>query len=253
MAEAERRQQWMAKIWAESMPFSEIGSVKGISYLIERGAITAPTTEDLLEPRAIRCHPHLPYRHDDGSVTHHPTILSKVVDATGKAITLHRIYTDGRNGKANVPLPKRMVATGPDANFFGAAIPLFNVDNENMMGIAEGIETAIAVTDASSVPTWSAICADVMAMFTPPPHITSLVVWLDKDASGKGLKAGQELAKRLKAERIDLTVILLEPPLPIVEGSKGIDWLDVRVSQGALGIPAKEALRTVLGSLRLVS
>lgn len=250
LAEAERRKAWMAKVWAESVPFSEPTAVHGLTYLIERGCLLEPKTENKMDQRVIRCHPNLGYRHEDGRVTYHPTILSKVVDSNGKAITLHRIYTAGKDGKADVPMPKKMVATGPDANFFGAAIPLFDVSKMDMMGIAEGIETAITVTENSGVLTWSTVCADVMAMFTPPPHIKCLVVWLDKDASGKGLHAAQELAKRLKTEREDLTVILLEPQLPIPEGSKGVDWLDVRLSQGALGIPTKTAIESFVASLR---
>jgi putative DNA primase/helicase len=85
------------------------------------------------------------------------------------------------------------------------------------MGIAEGIETAIAATKLFSVPTWSVLSTYGIETFEPPSSIEKLIVFGDHDPNGAGQKAAYTLQTRL-ADRITIEV-----QIPDVVG----DWNDV--------------------------
>jgi len=74
------------------------------SYLGRRTGITEL-------PDCIRFHAALNYRHDDGIVTQHPTIIAKVQDADGNSVATHRTYLTSTGEKANVPTVKKLVGT----------------------------------------------------------------------------------------------------------------------------------------------
>ena len=97
-----------------------------------------------------------------------------------------------------------------------SAVRLFAV--VDAMGVAEGIETAIACTELFEIPTWAAISANGMETFMPPPGIRRVHVFGDNDPNFTGQKAAYILAHRLAR---DLEVEVSIPPDP------GTDWLDV--------------------------
>ncbi|MBF0295432.1 MAG: toprim domain-containing protein [Magnetococcales bacterium] len=105
----------------------------------------------------------------------------------------------------------------------GGAIRLYPVSGP-VLGVAEGVETSLAVRAATGQPVWSAISASGMAALELPPEIHEVVVWADWDASGAGQQAAETLARRLVRE--GHAVRILVPPGPIQNGLKGIDWLD---------------------------
>ena len=90
------------------------------------------------------------------------------------------------------------------------------------MGIAEGIETALAAGKLFGIPTWSVICANGIRGFEPPPECRRLIVFADHDQHGVGQRAAQELARRL-------TGIAVEIQLP---DQVGTDWNDVLLERG---------------------
>jgi putative DNA primase/helicase len=84
------------------------------------------------------------------------------------------------------------------------------------MGIAEGIETALAASKLFHVPVWSVICAHGIETFEPPPECRHLIVFADHDAHGVGLRAAETLRTRLN--------IPVEIEMP---DKVGTDWNDV--------------------------
>ena len=104
--------------------------------------------------------------------------------------------------------------------------------------MAEGIETALAVTEMTGIPCWATVTAGLMAEFVPPPGIKRVTIFADKDSpskfhpSGHGQEAAKALAERLWKCGIQAGVEL--PPGDIPEGRKGIDWLDVLEGINAL-------------------
>jgi len=79
-----------------------------------------------------------------------------------------------------------------------------------VLGVAEGLETALAARQLFGVPAWSCISAAGVESFTPPKEVRKVIVFGDNDASGTGQAAGWTLAKRLIAAGMVVEVKLPE-------------------------------------------
>ncbi|HEY9017712.1 DUF7146 domain-containing protein [Thiomicrospira sp.] len=217
-AKAKQEQEWAENakrnnaIWKASRN-AEIELAK---YLrVQRGITNAALPQNVVFNSAVF------YRDFETNTTgKSPALLVKVDQPSGKAVALHRIFLDANCKKSS--LGKKMLP--PSGNVMGAAARLYPVVN-GVLGIAEGVETAVAVTTFFGIPTWSAISAPMLSAFVFPENIHTLVIWVDKDRSGDG----ELYAKKLEQRALDagLKVIYMLPPGDIPDGSKGIDWLDV--------------------------
>jgi putative DNA primase/helicase len=150
-------------------------------------------------------------------------MVAPLVAPDGKTVALHRTYLTRDGKKAEVPSVKKLTATaGP---LPGACIPLCK-PARGVLGIAEGIETALAASFASGVPTVAAYSAGNLAAWHWPAGLQSLVVFADND------KAGAEAADTLRARALaaSLRVQVLTPSEP------GADWCDVWAERGAVSI-----------------
>jgi len=191
-------------------------------YFYGRGLRTNPLT--LLD---VRYHPKAYYR-DEGLTGDFPAMLAMVRDSDGSPVSIHRTYLTKTGKKAPVSCPKKLMRHVSDANLRGAAIRL--APAEKVLAVAEGIETSIAVMEMTGMPCWCVMNAGLMEHFVPPAEVEHLYVFADKDRpseqhpKGHGLEAAEALATRLQ-DRIEITVAL--PPLPVPDGQKGIDWLDI--------------------------
>jgi putative DNA primase/helicase len=139
------------------------------------------------------------YRHDDGSLTEHPGMLSLVRDQHGLGATLHRTYLNYEGGKADVPCPKKNVkghGTG--------AIRLGGIGS--VVGVAEGIETALSVSRLFNLPCWAAVNTDGMVKFKPPKEVKSVIIFADNDANYSGHAAAYNLAHRLNCSGMAASV-----------------------------------------------
>ena len=79
-----------------------------------------------------------------------PALLAMVLTHNGKPAGLHRTFLTAAGGKADVPATRKLLGTLPA----GAAVRL--ADHESLLGIAEGIETALSASMLFNVPCWSA-------------------------------------------------------------------------------------------------
>ncbi len=69
-------------------------------------------------------------------------------------------------------------------------------------GIAEGVETALSVTQAGWRPVWACLSAGAVAAFPVLPGVDCLTVFADRDKSGTGERAAAGcLARWLDAGR----------------------------------------------------
>jgi len=89
----------------------------------------------------------------------------------------------------------------------------------DVLGIAEGIETALSVSILFNVLVWAALTAGLLQEWTPPAKVTTVFVFGDNDSSSTGQAAAYVLAQKLKAKGIDVTVEI--PP------TADEDWNDV--------------------------
>lgn len=173
----------------------------------------------------IRLHPGLDYYNDDNQkLGSFPCILFSITNTSEQQTAIQRVYItlDGR--KAPVPEPKKTLGT-----ISGGAIR-FDDATESLM-VAEGPETAMAVRVATGSPTWSAINAGVMRTLIIPSCVKYLHIWADKDLSGTGIVAAQELARHF-ASTSKAKVFVHLPDEDIPEEQKSVDWNDVLVKSG---------------------
>ncbi len=221
---AQQRQQWaenaqrIAQVWAQCSPLTPGDPVA--LYLGRRGfADVWPL------PTVLRLHPALPYWHDGKTLDAFPAMVAPIVAPDGRTVALHRTYLTAEGGKAPVPTVKKLTAAaGPLA---GACIPLHK-PVRGCIGIAEGIETALAAWWASGVPTVASYCAANLAAWQWPAGMHSVVIFADAD------KAGREAASLLRARALSrrLRCEVLTP------SDDGADWCDVWVARRAKEVAA---------------
>lgn len=135
----------------------------------------------------------------------------------GRAESLHLTYLDGA-AKANVPSARKVMP--PVETITGCAIHLYPAGR--VLGISEGIESAIAARMMHGVPVWAAANAHGIETFVPPAGVEKVIVFGDTDASYTGQAAAYALAKRLVRQGVECSV-----ELPVVG-----DWNDALVAAG---------------------
>jgi phage/plasmid primase-like uncharacterized protein len=210
-------------LWNSGMSLKAVGANIVWEYLASRG-LRPPN-----EFQGVRFHPTLAYYEKGALIGHFPGFLACVQAPDGTAVTLHRTYLTEDGQKAPVEAPKKLCGHASDRSLQGAAIRLFPATDT--IGVAEGIETALAVTEMTGIPCWSTMTAGLLAEFVPPPGIRSVTIYADKDRpskahpSGHGQEAARTLAERLWKRGIRCDV--KTPPFVIPDEKKGIDWLDV--------------------------
>jgi phage/plasmid primase-like uncharacterized protein len=114
----------------------------------------------------------------------------------------------------------------------GGAIRLYPLEEGQPLALAEGIETALAVREATGFPVWATIAALFMKEVIVPPEVEQVLIAADHDRAG--IDAAHALARKLLKEGRRVRVAV--PP------EEGDDWLDVlvRVKDGAAGNRPKE-------------
>ena len=217
----------LRSVYKSSKPIGAQDSEPARLYLKNRGLS--------LVPPMLRVHPGLWWLDDDGE--RHgpfPTLLSLVVDPEERGVTLHRIYLTPDGRKAPVAAPKKLMSHPSDVNLHGAAIRLFPAGQ--VLGVAEGVETAIAVTEATGIPCWATISTTFLKTFVPPRGVQRVIVFADKDRptaqfpEGAGQEAARILVKTLWSKGFKSSIQL--PPSEIPDDAKSVDWLDEFVKNG---------------------
>ena len=216
--------------WAQSKHWQDARSRPLRDYLARRG-LESGILEGI---DAIRFHAGLSYLDEDGHyVDTFPAMLARVSGADGSLATLHRTYLTREGCKAPVESPKKMMPVSSGCPVLGGAIRLGAAGS--VVDLAEGIETALAVRQATRAPVWSAVSASLLAGFEPPPGTVNVRVWCDLDRKGVGVEAAARLAARLAES--GMPTELLIPPEAMLRERKGIDWLDVLNEAGPAAFP----------------
>lgn len=178
------------------------------TYLHGRGLDVPPT---LRETR-------LTYWHAGESLGEYDVMVGRVDGPDGAPQTYHLTYLAGGK-KAPVPSPRK--AMTPVKTIMGGAIRLYPEAPE--MGVAEGIETAIAASMLFRMPVWAAVNAGSLSEFQPPAVCEHLTVFGDSDKSYTGQWAAYSLARRIVRNGKECAVLLPESG----------DWNDVLNRQQA--------------------
>lgn len=177
-----------------------------------------------LRSRGLEVNPALAQAllYDTDSGRKWPTMVAKFVNAEGKPVTWHRTYLTQDGKKAPIESPRKVMTCLGEMN--GGAVRLGPA--APLMGVAEGIETAMSASILFGIPVWATLNAGMMEQWQPPQDCTEVVVFGDNDANYTGQAAAFALAKRLSLRKNPLKV-QVEIPAKV-----GADWNDVLLDKG---------------------
>lgn len=147
-----------------------------------------------------------------------PAMIAKVVAPDCLSSTIHRTFLTNDGQKAPGSSPRRLMRGKMAA---GSAIRLEAATG--LLGVAEGLETALSASALFGVPTWALINAGNMEAFPLPNGVDELWIFGDNDTNFRGQAAAFRLANRLAKPGLSIRVEI--PPMP------GFDWNDVLTSQ----------------------
>jgi len=179
-----------------------------VEYLASRSLWPLP------EGHQLRAHPSVEYWHERQSIGRFPALLAAVRNGDSELVTAHVTYLTSEGAKIQNLEPRKMLSalTG----HCGCAAQLMPAND--IVGIAEGIETAFSATKLTGIPTWAALNATLLAKFEIGPDITKLVIFADRDVAG--LEAALMLTQKMQDK------VTTETRIPQVK-----DWNDVLAMQ----------------------
>ena len=180
-------------VLARTVPIADLSPVK--RYLNAR---SLPASKTLL------CAPCLAYYDQGKQIAHYPAMVAKFFGPDGTLVTLHVTYLSNDGTKAGVLSPKKILP--PIGKMDGGAVRL--CASYETLGIAEGIETALAVMKNFKIPCWAATNANLLEKFQPPRVVKKIIVFGDKDFTFTGQKSAYILAHRLAISGLDVEVRL---------------------------------------------
>ncbi len=162
-----RLSDWGRALWNTTQELDGVA----LLYLEARRCWIPPAYGDL------RWHPAL--KHPSGYVG--PALVALITDAhTREPLSLHRTWITA-TGKAEVDPPRLHLANHSIKNGVIRLTP--DDDVSTLLGIAEGIETALSLAWAP-LPVWALIDAGHMAQFPVLGGISTLVISQDMDPAG---------------------------------------------------------------------
>jgi putative DNA primase/helicase len=224
-----------AKLWGtgKEMVFSIT------PYYLSRGI----TPEALVGLKDVRVADSVPYFNSetitvDGRkkdklvrVGNFPTILAMMRSKLNEPVAIHRTWLSrDRKSKAPVVKAKKLTETTGAA---GAAIQLHDALGSKVLGLSEGIETALAARsltglgywpELSMMPVWACYAERNIRNFVIPDELLAtlekIVVFADHDKNGIGLTAACEFLAHTAINYPQLVVEIKVPP------KVGDDWND---------------------------
>ena len=210
----------MMALWTRARLLT--GSCLASRYLANRGIVRTTW------PSSLRFIDELPYSEGGNTRLYLPAMLAKFAAPDGKSAMLHRTWLSEPGDKADVdPCRKMYPGKIPE----GGAVRLGPVLES--MGVAEGIETALAASQIHGIPVWAATSAGELVKFRPPAECRNLIIFGDNDPSWTGQLAVYSLARRLAAVPLERR-IAVEVRLPgYWDRGDREDWNDVLIAEKA--------------------
>ena len=183
----------IARLVAGAIPLA--GTV-GEDYLRARG-LSSPASADPASAD-LMFHPDLA---DFETKRGWPGLIALARFANGdRAPGIHRTFLLD-DGSAKAPAGKKMLGSVADA-----AVRLYAIPDDGHLGVAEGIETAIAAHELFGTPVWAALSADGLARFRWPEGTTRITIYAD--AGDAGRQAAATLSDRLNRADIPNEIVL---------------------------------------------
>lgn len=191
---AERKRERLRRTWKQCVPLDHSDARAVRTYLESRalGEVLKAA------PKVLKAHPGLEYWDRSKCLGRFPAMVALYQASDEHPCTLHVTWlrADGC-AKATVPVPKKTLSVPKPGATKGGAIRLYPPRN-GILGIAEGIESALSLHLIRGIPVWSARCADNLEHIRLPLNLRRLEIGVDVDASGKGQQVAEALASRVR-------------------------------------------------------
>lgn len=232
--EASRRESSIVSKWekAEVANPASARQAPFWSYLESRGI--TPAASDLQNCRFIA---NEPYYDDSGKLLgRYPCMVCAIRDVLGNLVTLHRTYLTTQGQKVGFGPAKKLMPVPKGRTVNGASIRFGKIGRDGIVCLAEGVETALSVQQATGYPCFACVSAQGMAAATIPSDAKVVFIFADKDRSNTGQKAACSLKTRLLNDGIP-SVIFLPGNDVLTVSTKGTDWNDVLRQYGEKGFP----------------
>ena len=229
----EKQRQAMAALWRRGTAL--MGGDIASRYLKNRGISMT------VWPSALRFVNDLAYFEGKTVKGYYPAMIANYRAPDNQTGILHRTFLTEPGVKADVEKVKMFM---PGRVPPGGAVRLGPV--AEVMGIAEGIETALAASLLHSIPVWATLSAGNLTKWEPPKGVKTVIVFADLDDSFTGQTAAYQLATKLrccywaddaKTKRLDIEV---RSTLFSDNGHMNDDWDDVLQNEmrAAAGVQA---------------
>lgn len=190
------------ELWRKGLP---VAGTPAEQYLVRRG-LTLPL-------RGLR---YMPDAWHAQAERRFPALLSALTadcaDNAGRISALQRTFLTAFGEKAPVEPPRMILG-----QLNSAAVRL--APAAETLGIAEGVETALAATQLFKVPCWAG-CGARLHRVTLPSSVSCVILFADND--GAGLRTADRAAHRFRREGRTVEV-----RVPQLEGG---DWNDVLIA-----------------------
>ena len=206
---AKRKRERLRATWRESVALDDPKAHAIRRYLAARGL------DEILRqpPKTLRAHPALGFWDGAALVDRFPALVALLHGANGDPVTLHATFLSAAGcTKAPVRSPKKILGVAVRGATRGGAIHLYE-PHRGVLGVAEGIETALSLHLIAKIPTWATFCADNLERVRLPADLRELRIGVDVDANGKGEQVARALAARARKWKRRLRVILVTPEI----------------------------------------
>lgn len=213
---------WLNRIWGESLPLTETLSYPARAYFSYRRVLRAA-----LRSKDIRFHPNLNYKGKGGVLLGvYPAILCLVRNNAGSPVGIHRTFITKGGLKVEMEEGYKTRKLTPTVSKESKGRVIRVTDPAaGIIGIAEGLETALSVFEARSFPVWPGLSNTMLQSFVPPTGVHTVINFLDKDRNKASENSAVIVEQNLTSRGI--RVFNLLPPIRILDSDrKGVDWAD---------------------------
>lgn len=201
--------------------FSAINKIKNTpveTYLKRRGIYELPQMSVKFSPS----------EYDHEYKRSFQAMYAVATDEEMNVVYAHKTYLEN-GSKANVEKVKKMKTinkynmpckTCNHEHAANVAVRMFQPDK--ILGIAEGIETALSAYQLYKVPSWAVLNTSIMKAFKAPAGIETLVIYADNDRNGAGLAAALHCGHKNILANNDIKKVVIRMP-----DRKGADFNDM--------------------------
>lgn len=189
--------------------------------------------EHYLKSRGIHEMPELSVKFSNSEFDHayNRSFSCMYAVATDEAMNIvytHKTYLEN-GAKAHVDVNKKMETVNKHnkpCNSCGhehaanVAVRMFSCDD--VLGISEGIESALSAKQMFGFPVWSVLNTSIMKEFKAPVGVKTLIIYADNDKNGAGLAAAYTCANKNLLSRNDVSKVVIRAP-----SVKGKDFNDM--------------------------